>query len=59
MLSEGAGDSVDGGLQGGSQGEAEGFIRRVAQTVCAFPRLTRGVRQLKVTVHSLEHRHTL
>lgn len=54
MLSEGAADSVDGGFQSRSQSEAQGFIRRVSNAAPRPHRLTRGVRELKVTLHSLE-----
>lgn len=56
MLAEGGGYPVDGGLQSCSKSKAQGFIRRVAQTARRLHRLTRGVRELEVTVHSLQHK---
>lgn len=58
MLPEGGGDPVDGGFQSRPQSKAQGFIRRVAQTARGLQRLTGGVRELKVTVHSLGHKRS-
>lgn len=58
MLSEGGGDPVDGGLQRRPQSEAQGFIRRVAQTAPRLGRFARGVRELKVAVHRLQHKRS-
>lgn len=55
--SEGGGYPVDGGLERGSEGEAQRFVGGVSQTDGGPDGFTGGVRQLEVSVHSLRFKN--
>ena len=54
MLPEGGGYPVDGGLEGGPEGEAQRLVCAVAHAAGRAQGLAGGVGQLEVAVHRLE-----
>lgn len=54
MIPEGGGYPVDGGLERGPQGKAQGFMGGVLHAAARPAGFTGGVRQLEVSVHGLK-----
>lgn len=54
MTSKGGGYPVNGSLERGSKSKAQCFVGKVLHAVGGSDRLTGSMRQLKVSIHSLE-----